>query len=540
MASLRNVGPLLLLCAAIGCLGRIDGDAGGGETSAGLPLPGGGGRGPSSHTPAETSSGPVSCDKPSVGVTPLKRLTRVEYVNSVHDITGLELDLNGVLPEDERIGSFFRNDVAPVSVHELAGYRDAAEEVAKRVATERKELWACSGGTQGAACASELIANLGQQLHRSPLPSSEQARYLTVFNAQGGNFEAGMGAVFEALLQSPFFLYRLELPSGATVGPQTLPSYELASRLSFLLWKSAPDAALLAKAQADQLHSPEHLRSEAARLLADPRAERLFATFHREWLGIAELGTRPKDNALFPDFSPQVIQRMQADAERFAVEVLLKGDGTLASLFKSPFTATIDGSVRNGILTQPAFLAAHASADQTSIVLRGNFVRMSLLCDAPPPPPPTVNATAPGRDANSTLRERFAAHEADPTCAGCHKLMDPVGFGFESYDAIGRFRATEAGRPVDASGEVVGSKDADGKFAGAQELAERLAASEQVRGCVTRQWFDYAFGRAVDRDDACAFQTAYDAYRANGDDIRALLLAFVTSDAFRLRAEAAP
>ncbi len=540
MATPRTLGSMLLLLAACGCEGRIEG-GGGGSGPPGAPGAGNLGGTPGPHGSVETPNGTVvSCDKPSVGVTPLTRLTREEYVNTLQDVTGLELELGELLPEDERLGGFARNSGAPVSVNELGGYRDAAEQVAKRVAAERKELWACPAGQQGEACATQVIARLGERLHRAALSDAEQARYLTVFKAQGAaGFDASMSAVLEAMLQSPFLLYRLELPPAVvTPGPRSLSGYEVASRLASLLWNSAPDQALLEKAKSGQLESVQQLGAEAQRLLADPRAERAIRSFHRQWLGIADLAQRPKDATLFPGFADSA-ERLQADAESFAVTTLLEGDGTLASLLEAPFTAS-DGSARVGVLTQPAFLAAHASADQTSIVLRGNFVRSSLLCDPPPPPPPNADVQAPELDPNSTLRERFAAHEADPTCGACHRLMDPIGFGLESYDAIGRFRETEAGRPVDTAGEITQSKDADGKFTGPVELAERLAASEQVRDCVARQWFDYGFGRVAGDADACAFQGAYDAYRASGYDVRQLLLAFVSSDAFRLKAEAAP
>ena len=536
MATLRTLG-LLLPMALASCVGRIEGGSSGGSDVAG-PVVGGLGPGVQPRGTVDTPEGPVSCDKPAVGVAPLTRITRQEYANTVFDLTGLELDLMALLPEDERLGSFSRNSVAPVSVNELSRYRDAAERVASAVSMDRKDLWACSGGATGATCAAERIRTLGERLQRAPLVDAERDRYLAVFNAQAtGGFDRGMGAVLEAMLQSPYFLYRLELPAGAALGPRALTGHELASRLSSLLWNSGPDQDLLAKAASNALGTPEQLRTEAQRLLADPRAERALSTFHREWLGIGELSARPKDATLFPEFS-DAAEQMQRDAERFAVDVLLKGDGTVASLLQAPFTASVDGTSRAGLLMQPAFLAAHASADQTSIVLRGNFVRSQMLCDPPPPPPPNADVQAPELGSDSTLRERFAAHEADPACAGCHLLMDPIGFGFEGYDAIGRFRAMEAGRPVDVSGEIVGTRDADGKFNGAQELSGRLAASEQVRDCLARQWFTFAFGRSGDTADACAFQAAYDAYSQSGYDVKQLLLAFVTSDAFRLKAEA--
>jgi hypothetical protein len=182
-------------------------------------------------------------------------------------------------------------------------------------------------------------------------------------------------------------------------------------------------------------------------------------------------------------------------------------------------------------LTQGSFLAAHAKANQTSPVHRGKFVRARLFCDPPPPPPPDIVVKPPAVDPRLPTRERFSQHAKDPSCANCHSLMDPIGFAFEHYDAVGRYRQTDAGEPVDASGALVGT-DVDGDIDGVQELAQRLLESDQVRACVTTQWFRYAFGRSENTDDACALDALTQQLENSNGDLLAVLRATVRLETF--------
>ena len=168
---------------------------------------------------------------------------------------------------------------------------------------------------------------------------------------------------------------------------------------------------------------------------------------------------------------------------------------------------------RAGLLTQAGLLSVHALPDQSSPVHRGKMVREQILCDQMPPQPPNLMVTPPEVDPRRPTRERFAQHAEDPACSGCHRLMDPIGFGFEAYDGIGRFRASDGGRPVDASGEIVDTRDADGPFRGARELAERLAGSRDVRDCAATQWYRFAFGRLEGPGDACSLRALQDRLR---------------------------
>jgi hypothetical protein len=249
---------------------------------------------------------------------------------------------------------------------------------------------------------------------------------------------------------------------------------------------------------------------------------------------------------------------MLAETTDFADYVIRHGDGRLETLLTAPFsiiegplyelygvaattspngdpTTPLDESQRAGILTHASVMAAQAHSEQTSPVLRGLFVRQSLLCQPMPPPPADVNNTPPPPDPNATTKERFNEHTQDPACAGCHLLIDPVGWGFEQYDAIGRYRTMEGSNPVDARGEITGTADADGEFDGAVELAQLLAGSEQVGECVAKQWFRFAFGRSEVEEDTCSIATTHSLFADAGYDIRELLLTIVVSDTFRHR-----
>jgi len=194
--------------------------------------------------------------------------------------------------------------------------------------------------------------------------------------------------------------------------------------------------------------------------------------------------------------------------------------------------ADLPAGQRAGVLTQPSVLAAHSHANQTSPVRRGVFVLTNILCNHIPPPPPDVDTTPPNPDPNATTRERFNQHTASATCASCHRMMDPIGFGFEGYDATGKFRTTENGKPLDVSGSVAGT-DIDGPFNGALELVQRLHGSAQMKSCVSKLWLEFALQRVPVQEDACSLEQAQNGFAASGYNLRDLIASVIKSDAFR-------
>lgn len=509
-------------------------------------------------TDADASSGdtggPATCDALDVDVQPLRRLTRAQYRNIVRDVLGLVVDTEQ-LGGDEKMGTFDANASAPVSTVTVEQYRLIAESLATQAKGRVDAIVPCDPATQG--CDATFVREVGRLLLRRSLADEEIATYLELF-AMGDVFADGMRLVLQAMLQSPAFLYHLELslpdPDDDVV---PLEGPELASRLAFFLWNSGPDGALLDAAEAGELDTREGLRAHAERLLQDTRARDAIASFHVQWLAIDQLPHVLKDPDVYPLFDDTLRDAMADETRRFAQSVILQGDAKLDTLLTAPWSfidgplfelygvakpaghhpglrVDLDPNERAGLLTQASFLATHAHADQSGPIQRGAAIRRNLLCDPPPPPPPTVNAVPPSPDPDATTRELFEQHAEDPACAGCHALIDGIGLGFEGYDGIGAYRDEENGMPVDQSGELVAT-DVDGPFDGVVEFAHALAGSQQVRECVSHQWFRYAFGRVEGERDACSLDVLTDAFEQSGGDIRALLLAIVETDAFRHR-----
>lgn len=502
---------------------------------------------------------------PDPGPALVRRLSRVEYDNTVRDLLGDDLGLaQGFAAEEETLG--FDNNARALQVSALHAeqFMAAAETLAIRAAERAEELLPCDPTEVGEwLCAASFIDTFGRRAWRRPLSPAELTRLTGVYEAavevEGADFYDGMALVIEALLQSPHFLYRIEVgtPVPGRPGVNALDSYELASRLSYLIWRSMPDDALLDAASRDVLRDPAGLAAEADRLFADPRAREGMWSFFAQWLRVDEVPMLERDPRDFPFYDEEMAHLLQEEARRFVEEVVFNPQLDMRDFFRAPFTfvnerlaglyglsgvtgpdfvkVALNPEQRAGVLTLGALMAVTAKARITSPILRGVFVREQLLCSALPPPPPNVPVIAPDPDPNLTTRERFVEHTESAACQGCHQLIDPIGFGFEHYDALGRWRETDGRHPVDASGDVVGTWDLNGVFHGAPELADRLAESEQAQRCVTTQVFRYAFGRGENAVDGCTLVQLYDAYRASGYDFQTLFRAVVGTDAFRFR-----
>lgn len=515
------------------------------------------------------------CVDPEVGPTDLRRLTASQYDNTVRDLLGITTSASQEFSfsPDERVGPFKSNNAAPVAGLQVEQYMSAAEALAADAVLDLESLLPCDPGVVGEqACTEQLVEELGLRAYRRPLEPDEIDRLMSVYQdgRMGADFADGIRLVVQAMLQSPFFLYHIEIGQPLPDGPAdlvALDGYEVASRLSYFLWDTMPDDALFEAAASGELETAEGLSAQVDRMLADPKAADAIASFHLQWLGVDETEGLEKDASVFPGFDSALAEAMKEETARFTNWVVLEGDGRLETLLTADFTVTEDPALlalygatlpadhvpgdpvdlpageRSGLLTHPSVLASHSHANQTSPIHRGVMVRQNLLCQILPPPPPDVDNVPPDPDPDATTRERFDQHTSDPACAGCHDLIDPVGFGLENYDGIGAFRTMEGELPVDASGELLGT-DVDGPFDGGLELAQRLAQSRQVRECVARQWFRFAFGRGETSDDDCAMERLFEAFESSEYDIRALLREIVLSDAFRYRRslalEAAP
>jgi hypothetical protein len=547
------------VATSAGCYTGLDGNRGAGGFGDGSGADdagdGDGGDGPGSHE---------LCAEPQVGPTGLRRLTAEQYDNTVRDLLGVTTlpSVQFSFAPDERVGPFTSNGTAPVVDLQVEQYMAAAEGIAAEVVGDLAGILPCDPGAMGEqACAEEFITTLGMRAYRRPLDASELSRLMGVYEEgrSHGDFSDGVRLAIQGVLQSPFFLYHTEQGEAGDDGDLVaLDGHAVASRLSYFLWNTMPDDALFAAAASGGLDSSSGLEAQLDRMLADPKAEEAIASFHLQWLGADEIAHLEKDSSVYPAFHAGLASAMLEETSRFTSWVLREGDATLDTLFTAEFTFTDDPELlalygvtlpdghvpgdpvplpegqRAGLLTHASLMASHAHANQTSPIHRGVLVRENLFCQMLPPPPPDVDDVPPDPDPNATTRERFAQHTADPSCAGCHNLIDPLGFGLENYDSIGAFRTMEGDLPVDASGELIAT-DIDGPFDGAVELAGRLVQSQQVRQCVAQQWFRFALGRGDAEEDACTMERLYDSFESSGNDVRVLLRELVLSDAFRYR-----
>lgn len=530
-------------------------------------------------------------------------LTRLQYQNTVADLFDtvvIDAAASAALVKDfpaenEVLGYRTNAEFHRATPWLVEAHIAAAESVAGLVAGQLARALPCAvneGTTAGgapvnpeqgstedveeaaAACAEEFLERYGDRAFRRPMQASEREIFADLFAAayHDGGLENGIMAMVQALLQSPQFLYRFELAQTAPAADGSayaLDSYELASRLSYLLWNTLPDEELWQSAASGALSDVEELRAQATRLLAASRAGITIADFTEQWLGLPALASAVRrvgveaqsDGTDAPIIDGRYSAPWQQSLKYYVADQML-GGGTFAGLFTSqrvfvnqdlwslypsqtPFTGDAQSFVgvdypteqRAGLLTQPALMALLSHPDQSAPILRGVFVRNVLLCDPPPPPPPTVNPTPPELDPTATTRERFAQHTKDASCANCHRLFDPIGLGLENYDELGRFRHDENGLPLDVSGEIVKARDAtlDGEFTGAGELAARLARSSQTQACFVTQWYRYGMGRVEQAEDLCSIRQVYDAFAASGGDLKSVLIGLVLSDGFRYR-----
>jgi hypothetical protein len=560
-------GALALALALGGCSGSIGGPGGsnptapgtkGGDNNPSGTTGGGNGSGMSGgsgSTGSGTGTTPGSPESP--GRTPLRRLTHIEYNNTIRDLLGLTDDFAGGLAGDEEVGGFAGNP-SPVSEALADQYHTVADAIAgKAVAAGLDKLSPCAAAGDE-ACAEQFVRSFGRRAFRRPLTPEEIDRYKAVWKvgSTGTNFGSGVQLVITAMLESPHFLYLPEIGDRTAAAADGIPldPYETAARLSYFLIASMPDDALSTAADAGALKTTDQIAEQAKRLLATQAARDSMASFYTQLLEMSDLTGLDKDPMMFPQFTPALRTAMGVELATFSSRVTLEGDGKLATLLTAGFsypnadlatlygapTAGADGSKkvdlpagqRAGLLTLSSVMALYAQEDQTRPVGRGYLIADKLLCSTPPPPPNNVVPKLPAPDPNVSTRERLERHRADPACSGCHALFDPFGLAFEIYDPIGRYRAKDGNKPVDASGKgLTGWKD----FKDVTEFMPQLAQSDQVRSCLTKQWFRYALGRAERPEDNATLASAQAAFAKGDYTIRDLLVGLAVTRGFRLR-----
>jgi hypothetical protein len=488
-----------------------------------------------------------------------RRLSREELDRAVRDLFADDTQpASRFLAEDEFRP--FDNDytIQRASSALIDTLEAFADEVAARAVLpeNRARVVPCTpSGPGDEACLEQTVTRLGEKLFRRPFTSADAAPYLDLLafatednDAVDNDFYTAVELVLRSMLQDPEFLYRIEVGTpGAEPGTQRLTGYELATRLSFLLWSSVPDDALRADAAAGALATPEGRRAQAERLLADARARDAVHRFHAMWLGYRAI---PASQALLTGFALEtnhLIDRVVFDRPSSYLDLFLSPEtyltADLATHYGLPAPAGGEGWVpygasgRAGILSHGSVLAGFSKFSDTSPTQRGIFVQTRLLCNVVEPPPANVNVDEPPMSADLVCKtDRYAAHRDTPSCAGCHAELDPIGLGLERYDVAGRFRTHDDGHEecaLDGNGELPGH----GTFNGPAELGQRLVASGELEGCFVEHLMKYALGRGLKPEEAGVAAALTDGFRTGGYDVRALLVDYAASDRFAERRE---
>lgn len=555
-------GPDGMVIGVAGSGGPTGGGPLGGSAGAAGAAGGGGGAAGASGSAGNTAGmdpygNPLTCVTPAVGETPMKRITHSEYNNAVRDLLGNVSKPAGAFPPDTQIG-LFDNTITAQTVSQLLGdsYLETAVSLAEGIG-EPNVLVGCDAAS-GDACVRPFVERFGRRAYRRPLTTAE-VDALMATNAQAREAEGattGVRAVVASILASPNFLFKPEAGGDALTLPEAkaATAFELASRLSTLIWASVPDDALLDAAQNGELVTREQVADQARRMLTDEKSKAALASFYEQWLGLPLLDAATKDPVAFPMWSDTLRDSMREETKRFISHVLWEDDGQLSTLLTASYSfvnaslaelygvsggpsddatfvkTDLDPTQRAGVLTHGSFMSSYANPQFSSPIKRGKWVRVRMLCQELPDPPANVPAPPPPSPDVST-RERFQMHTDSAACSGCHVLIDGLGFGLENYDGIGKFRTMENGAVVDATGRV-NKSDVDEEYEGGVELAALLAKSGQARDCLPTQWLRYAMGREEDDEDTCSLVAVRQAFEASGGDMRELMVALTQTDAF--------
>jgi hypothetical protein len=484
----------------------------------------------------------------------LARLTNVEYSQAVADLLGEAPDAatRYRFPDDPRQHGF-DNNVTLLQISTAHGDRYASAAEAMAAATfndpgRRAKVISCDPAT-GATCLTPTIKTLGRRLYRRPLTDAEVSSFasLAMAGANAADPYSGPKTVLEAMLQSPHFLYRVQIgvADAKRAGIVGLSGYELATRLSFLLLGTTPDDALLDQAGAGGLDTPAGVAKVVQTMMADPRARRGVRRFYDQWLpltgvpgatavDLVEETHRYVDDVLWD--SGKTVPDLLTGKYTFVNAALAKVYGLPAppagtTWQRADFPAN---STRAGLLTQGSLMAAGSRDGKPSNTRRGQMVREQLLCQDIPTPPPGVANSPPAAMAGENEQQTFARHTTDASCAVCHKLMDPIGWGLSGFDAAGVARTKDNnGQTLNTAGRVEGMTPPE--FSGPVELGAKLAAAPQFKACFARQLFRYVYGRVETATDDAGITELQGAFTTAGWDLAKGLTAMAVSDGLRYR-----
>ena len=537
---------------------ETEGDGAAGPGAPGDGSPGEGGDGP--QTPDEEDPHTPRPDfEPGPAVMP--RLTESQYRNTLEAIFGEDLPETPV-EADTNPYLFYTIGAATTQLSDrgVEQYADAAMAVAEAVFKDRarrEALVGCAPERAGDACVQGFLASLGRRLWRRPLTDVELERWVGVSrDTADGDPWQGLETAVAGLLQSPWFLYRIELgeEDPSEPGQRRYTSWEMAQRLAFLFWNTGPDEELLEAAARGELTDDATIFEQSMRLSNDPRARVALQDFFTQYLDLGRLEKVERDPARYPGYSPSLLAAMEAEVRLLVDDIVYRRDGDVRRLF-SDRRAFVNSELaalygldapgatpiafvpvefgaevpRAGLLTLGAFLTMNAHPTETSPTLRGKYIRERLFCQEVPAPPDDIDLNLeaePGEPA--TLRERLEQHRRDPACAGCHSFIDPPGMLFEHYDSIGRYRDEVDGHPVDSSGDLDGAA-----LENAEGLGALLGEEAKLTRCMVRQLYRHANGRLEEYGERIALRDLEASFEASGYRFRDLMLALALSEGFR-------
>lgn len=501
---------------------------------------------------------------PQPGPSPLRRLSGFQIKSTLRDLfRDAPAVLEAVQIELDELGSPYwsqlREPLEPPVEVTIEMYHRIAQRAAQ-AGSEPASLNALTGcaplGDDETACRDQFLERwLGLSYRRPPSEDdlSEMRQVFATGRELGGGFASGVRAVLEVVLQGPDFLYLIEQAEGDVVsGVAALGSYETAARLSYFLTGSMPDAELLAAAQAGPFSAAD-AEAQARRLLGSPGSRLVTRHFFERLLRLENV-TALAEQA---KYSEAIAQLALEETGKFVEHVTFDGAGTFGALLTEPYSfmnaelaafygqtgvagdafqlVPLDPARRAGVLTQSAFLTSTSSGGRTRPVQRGLSVLTKILClELPPPPPDVATPLDPTIPGPVTTRQQLELATQSVACQDCHRDIDPIGFAFEHYDAVGLWRDTEGGLPIDSSG-TLHETDVPGAFAGAIELVQRIARSEDAQACFGKNWLRYSHGREPAPEDACALEQLDAAARDSGGNVVELLVALAKTDQFRYR-----
>jgi hypothetical protein len=427
----------------------------------------------------------------------------------------------------------------------------------------RRRIFVCRPATAAAesACAKTILTTLARRAYRQPVADADLQRLLGFYQEgrREGSFDTGIQTALQRILASPKFVFRAERdPDTVAPGaPYRLTDLELASRLSFFLWSSIPDDELLRVAEQGRLRTPAVLSQQVRRMLADKKSSALVANFAGQWLQLRNLRNMMPNSEEFPDFDDNLRQAFQRETELF-VESIVREDRSALDLLSADYTfvnerlarhykmpgvygshfrrVPVTDEARRGLLGKGGVLMVTSHVDRTSPVARGKWILDNLLGAPPPPPPADVPPFPEGEESKSkSVRERMEQHRANPVCASCHRVMDPLGFALENFDAVGAWRTKDGGQPIDVSGQLADGTQVNGAVMLRQAL---LSKPDVLVTTLTEKLMTYGVGRGVGYADMPTVRTIVRDAAANNYRFSSLVLGIVSSKPFQMRMKA--